>query len=100
MQRAWPTRFMKEHADEVRPNGVVLKRTEVQSLLQQAAKAVGLPPDRFMSHSLRIGGATALFQSTGEIELVKRQVVQQCRSPVPSRWGRSACSGVREDGAA
>ena len=60
MQRAWPTRFMKERGDSVRhlfrwANGVVLKRVEVQSLLQQAAKGVGLPPDRFMSHSLLIG---------------------------------------------
>ena len=30
------------------------------------------PSERFMSHSLRIGGASALFQGTGEIELVKR----------------------------
>ena len=37
-----------------------------------AAAGVGLPPDRFMSHSLRIGGASALFQATADIELVKR----------------------------
>ena len=53
-------------------SGQVLKRTQVQSILQQAAAAVGLPPARFLSHSLRIGGASAMFQATGEIELVKR----------------------------
>ena len=52
--------------------GGVLKRLEVQNILQKAAKAVGLPAERFQSHSLRIGGASALFQATGEVELVKR----------------------------
>lgn len=86
-------RFAKEHGDGLKPlfrwaNGSVLKRVEVQSLLQQAAGGVGLPPDRFMSHSLRIGGATALFQSTGEIELVKRQ----------GRWSSSAVHRYLHDG--
>ena len=33
---------------------------------------MGLPSERFMSHSLRIGGASALYHATGEIETVKR----------------------------
>ena len=41
-------------------NGQVLKRTQVQNVLQKAAVACGLPAGRFMSHSLRIGGASAL----------------------------------------
>eukprot|EP00435_Cladocopium_sp_Y103_P040792 s583_g11.t1 len=53
-------------------SGQVLRRLEVQHVLQQSAKAVGLPAERFQSHSLRIGGASALYQSTGEVELVKR----------------------------
>ena len=53
-------------------SGVVLRRLEIQNVLQKAAKAVGLPAERFQSHSLRIGGASALYQSTGEVELVKR----------------------------
>ena len=52
--------------------GGVLKRLEVQNILQKAARATGLPAERFQSHSLRIGGASALFQATGEVELVKR----------------------------
>ena len=93
MKKAWPTRFIKTHGDALKPlfrwaNGNVLKRTEVQSLLQQAARGVGLPPERFMSHSLRIGGATALFQSTGEIELVKCQ----------GRWSSSAVQRYLHDG--
>lgn len=53
-------------------SGQVLRRMEVQNMLQRAARAVGLPAERFQSHSLRIGGASALYQSTGEVELVKR----------------------------
>ena len=37
-----------------------------------AAQAVGLPAARFRPHSLRIGGASALYHATGEIETVKR----------------------------
>ena len=53
-------------------NGNVLKREEVQGALQKAAEACGLPPSRFMSHSLRIGGASALYHATNDIEMVKR----------------------------
>ena len=53
-------------------SGAVLKRLEIQNILQKAARAVGLPAERFQSHSLRIGGASALFQATGEVEIVKR----------------------------
>ena len=52
--------------------GGVVKREEVQEALQKAARAVGLPAGRFMSHSLRIGGASALYHATGDIEVVKR----------------------------
>ena len=68
--------------------GQVLKRTQVQDLLQRAAKGIGLPPERFRSHSLRIGGASALFQATGEIELVKRT----------GRWSSSAVQKYLHDG--
>lgn len=93
MKKAWPTRFARDHRHARErlfrwANGNVLKRIEVQSLLQQAARGVGLPPERFLSHSLRIGGATALFQSTGEIELVKRQ----------GRWSSSAVQRYLHDG--
>ena len=60
-----------------------MKREEVQATLQKAAKAVGLPPGRFMSHSLRIGGASALYHATNDIELVKRF----------GRWSSSAVHG-------
>ncbi|CAE7882689.1 unnamed protein product [Symbiodinium necroappetens] len=37
-------------------NSQMLRRTQVQHLLQRAAAGVGLPPERFMSHSLRTWG--------------------------------------------
>ena len=69
-------------------NGTTLRRTEVQAVLQKAARAERLPEDRFMSHSLRIGGASALFQASGEIELVKRM----------GRWSSSAVQRYLYDG--
>ena len=69
-------------------NGVALKRIEVQSILQKAAVAEGLPADRFLSHSLRIGGASALFQVTADVELVKRM----------GRWTSSAVHRYLHDG--
>ena len=75
-------------------SGQVLRRLEVQNLLQRAAKEVELPAERFQSHSLRIGGASALYQATGEVELVKRSgrsivtyMIQVMYSKEwPSRW--------------
>ena len=68
-------------------SGQVVKRLEVQNILQKAAKACGLPADRFQSHSLRIGGASALFQATGEVEVVKRT----------GRWTSSAVQRYLHD---
>jgi hypothetical protein len=53
-------------------SGATLRREEIQNVLQKAADATGLPRERFRSHSLRIGGASALYHATGEIETVKR----------------------------
>ena len=69
-------------------SGRMLTRGQVQNALQKAAVAQGLPPERFLSHSLRIGGASALFQATGEIELVKRA----------GRWSSSAVQRYLHDG--
>eukprot|EP00435_Cladocopium_sp_Y103_P066762 s1381_g29.t1 len=95
MRRSWPLRFEEGHSEHRKPlfrwaSGRVLKRIEVQHLLQRAATAVGLPPGRFLSHSLRIGGATALFQSTADIEMVKRA----------GRWTSSAVQRYLHDGGA
>ena len=52
-------------------------------MLQKAARALGLPAERFQSHSLRIGGASPL----GEIEVVKRT----------GRWTSSAVQRYLHD---
>ena len=92
LRKVVPQRF-GQGCEALRPlfrwsSGKVIKRTEVQCLLQRAAKAEGLPPERFLSHSLRIGGASALFQATGEIEAVKRM----------GRWTSSAVQRYLHDG--
>lgn len=51
--------FLKDHSEGILPlfrwaAGPVVKRLEIQQLLQRAAAGVGLPPDRFLTHSLRI----------------------------------------------
>ncbi|CAE7150879.1 unnamed protein product [Symbiodinium necroappetens] len=56
-----PQRFDKgSESEALQPlfrwsGGQMLKRTQVQDLLQRAARGIGLPPERFRSHSLRIG---------------------------------------------
>jgi len=87
-----PHRF-GDQAEALQPlfrwaKGTTLKRLEIQALLQKAAVAQNLPPSRFMSHSLRIGGASALFQATGEIETVKRA----------GRWSSSTVQRYLWDG--
>ncbi len=53
-------------------NGELIRREVIQQALQDAATATGLPRERVMPHSLRIGGASALYHATGNIETVKR----------------------------
>eukprot|EP00971_Amphidinium_carterae_P192364 3816915-Amphidinium_carterae.3 len=53
-------------------NGCVLSRGALQNTLKRAAKAVGVPPERTVVHSPRVGGASALYQATGSIEIVQR----------------------------
>ena len=69
-------------------SGQVMKRLEFQHILQRAAKEVGLPAERFQSHLLRIGGASALYQATGEVEVVKRS----------RRWTSSGVHRYLHDG--
>ena len=46
--------------------------SQIKSLLTAAAEAEGLPVDRFGTHSLRIGGASALLHAKVPIEIIKR----------------------------
>ena len=70
-------------------SGRVVKREQLQAALQRAAAAEGLPPRRYKSHSLRIGGASALWHTLGDAEAVKRW----------GRWSSSAFHGYLYDSA-
>jgi integrase len=47
-------------------------RTRIQNWLRVAAAAVGLPAHRVGTHSLRIGGATALYNAGWELGAIQR----------------------------
>ena len=53
-------------------SGAPLMRAQLQAVLERAAVALGLPPDRYRTHSLRIGGATALYHINPDTEVIKR----------------------------
>ena len=53
-------------------NGSAITRMDICRWLERAALAQGVPAERVGSHSLRIGGATALYNQFKDIELVKR----------------------------
>ena len=86
MQRAFPERFQGVESDEPLfryESGMPITRDEVQRLLQLAAIADGQPASRYGSHSLRIGGATAIYMTSQDLEHVKRY----------GRWASSASCG-------
>ena len=53
-------------------NGVQLTRETIQAVLREAALAMGTPADSIGSHSLRFGGASALWSAFHDSGLVKR----------------------------
>ena len=76
LQRQHPERF-GTGSECLRPlfrrhSGAPILASQVKSLLEAAAVAEGLPVDRFGSHSLRIGGASALLHAKVPIEIIKR----------------------------
>eukprot|EP00974_Lingulodinium_polyedra_P097241 9424411-Lingulodinium_polyedra.AAC.1 len=50
-------------------DGTLLKRQDVQRLLGMAALAAGEDPSRVGSHSLRIGGATAMYHQLRDLDI-------------------------------
>ena len=56
----------------VRSNGLPVRRSEIRDLLRKAANTLGLPVNDFTVHSLRSGGASAIFAATGDEQLVRR----------------------------
>ena len=64
-------------------DGRPLQRGDIQGLIQLAAVADGQSTTCYGSHSLRIGGATAIYQTTKDLETVKRY----------GRWNSDAFHG-------
>ena len=52
--------------------GAPVQREHISGLLEKAAAAEGYSPSWFGTHSLRIGGATALLHAGMPIELIQR----------------------------
>jgi hypothetical protein len=74
-QKQCPSRFTGVERDMPMArwdDGSPVTRGQIQRQLEEAAAQEGYPADRMRSHSLRIGGATALYQVYGDTELVKR----------------------------
>ena len=75
MERHYPERFRGAEAEEPLfrfEDGTPIARDDIHDMVQLAAVADGQQGARFGSHSLRIGGATALYQGTKDLEQVKR----------------------------
>ena len=78
-----------------RSDGSPLHRAQIVALLEKAAVATGLPPDRFRSHSLRIGGATALYHIYHDVEVIKRYGRWRSAAFQDYLWeGRETSQGV------
>ena len=90
LRTEFPRRFGKgdeAHLPAFRwESGRLIAREQIQQVLQMAAAAVGLPPERFRSHSLR---ASAMLHATNQFDLVKRF----------GRWSRDAVLGYLHDSA-
>ena len=63
-------------------SGKSIKADRIVALLRMAVFKQGMNPSAFSLHSLRAGGATALYRATGNIELVARM----------GRWKTSSIS--------
>ena len=83
MVRALPalrTRFPERFGDGAESHlpvfrwagGAAVTRTQLQEWLRRAALACGVPPARLGTHSLRIGGACAIYHGCRDLEQVRR----------------------------
>ena len=64
-------------------NGQYIDRSEVQVVLEKAAAACGTDPNLIGSHSLRFGGASAMYAAYGDTGMVQRW----------GRWASDAFQG-------
>ena len=76
LQRQCPERF-GNGAEAHKPlfrrgDGGPILASQIRTLLEVAGEWEGMPADRFGTHSLRIGGATALYHTVQDLERVKR----------------------------
>ena len=74
-ERHNPQRFRGEQTHRplfVWASGRALLRSQVQQVLESAGVATGVPPGELGSHSLRIGGASALWAAFRDSALVQR----------------------------
>ena len=70
-----PERLRGDKKDEhllVKSSGAYLSRGDVRKSLEAAAIAEGVDPNHLGSHSLRIGGASALWASFKDTALIQR----------------------------
>ena len=70
--REFPNRLREELPFARYHNGKPILREHVQQLLEYATVALGGDPGRIGSHSLRIGGATALYHTVKDLAYVQR----------------------------
>ena len=74
--RHFPQRYRGGSEDQAplfrTEDGKVLPRAAVTSLLSASAKALGMPEGDLGTHSLRFGGASAIWASYGDSQMVKR----------------------------
>ena len=77
---AWAERWCPERftgSESMEPllmwsNGTPVKRGDVQSILRRAAVAMGVDPQHIGTHSLRFGGASALWAAYRDVGLIQR----------------------------
>ena len=74
LARIFPARFQKPDTQPFArwANGKPIKDHELNQLVREGASAMGYPTEHYSLHSLRSGGATALWSATKNSELVKR----------------------------
>ena len=76
LQRRLPQRFQGGDESELplfrKADGSPLFRSEVQEVIQEAAATANVPKERIATHSLRIGGASALLHAGFSVALIQR----------------------------
>ena len=80
-----PARFGKNVSERLFAweNGNLIQRGEIQAVLERAAVACGVDPQYIGSHSLRFGGASALWAAYQDTAMVQRW----------GRWASDAFQG-------